>query len=190
MFKYPKAGEANSNVSLHVYNLKTTKTAKVNLGEKIEYIARIEWTKNAYVLSAQVLNRHQNKLDLLAYNAAENKTSVLLSEEDKAYVDVTDNLTFLKDNSFIWTSEKDGYNHIYHYSKDGKLINQITKGAWEVTNYYGFNEKAKTIFYQSVENGSINRDVYSIKLNGRSKTRLTQDEGTNGLILVPIFHIL
>ena len=180
VFKYPKAGEANSNVSLHVYNLKTTKTAKVNLGEKIEYIARIEWTKNADVLSAQVLNRHQNKLDLLAYNAAENKTSVLLIEEDKAYVDVTDNLTFLKDNSFIWTSEKDGYNHIYHYSKDGKLINQITKGAWEVTNYYGFNEKAKTIFYQSVENGSINRDVYSIKLNGRSKTRLTQDEGTNG----------
>ncbi|WP_159019232.1 S9 family peptidase [Algibacter sp. L3A6] len=180
VFKYPKAGEANSKVSLHVYNLKTTKTTAVDLGEKIEYIARIEWTKNADVLSAQVLNRHQNKLDLLAYNAAENKTSVLLSEEDKAYVDVTDNLTFLKDNSFIWTSEKDGYNHIYHYGKDGKLINQITKGAWEVTNYYGFNEKAKTIFYQSVENGSINRDVYSVKLNGRSKTRLTKDEGTNG----------
>ncbi|MEL0652840.1 S9 family peptidase [Algibacter sp. TI.3.09] len=180
VFKYPKAGEANSKVSLHVYNLKTTKTTAVDLGEKIEYIARIEWTKNADVLSAQVLNRHQNKLDLLAYNAAENKTSVLLSEEDKAYIDVTDNLTFLKDNSFIWTSEKDGYNHIYHYGKDGKLINQITKGAWEVTNYYGFNEKAKTIFYQSVENGSINRDVYSVKLNGRSKTRLTKDEGTNG----------
>ena len=180
VFKYPKAGEANSKVSLHVYNLKTTKTTEVDLGEKIEYIARIEWTKNADVLSAQVLNRHQNKLDLLAYNTAANKTSVLLSEEDKAYVDVTDNLTFLKDNSFIWTSEKDGYNHIYHYNKDGKLINQVTKGAWEVTNYYGFNEKAKTIFYQSVENGSINRDVYSVKLNGRSKTRLTKDEGTNG----------
>ena len=179
VFKYPKAGEANSDVSLHVYNLETTKTTKVNVSGDFEYIARIEWTKNADILSAQVLNRHQNDLELIAYNSATNKTSVLLKEVDKAYVDVTDNLTFLEDNSFIWTSEKDGYNHIYHYGRDGKLINQITKGNWEVTNYYGFNEKTKTIFYQSVENGSINRDVYSVKLNGRNKKRLTEDEGTN-----------
>ncbi|MCL5130085.1 S9 family peptidase [Algibacter sp. L4_22] len=180
VFKYPKAGEANSKVSLHIYNLKATKTDEVNLGPHVDYIARIQWTKNNDILSAQILNRHQNNLDLIAYNSATAKTNVLLKEVDEAYVDVTDNLTFLKDNSFIWTSEKDGYNHIYHYSKDGKLINQITKGNWEVTNYYGFNEKTKTIFYQSVENGSINRDVYSIKLNGRNKTRLTEEEGTNG----------
>ncbi|WP_147678402.1 S9 family peptidase [Algibacter pacificus] len=179
VFKYPKAGEANSKVSLHVYNLKTAKTTPINLSADFEYIARLAWTKDANILSAQILNRHQNDLELIAYNSATNKTTVLLKEEDKAYVDVTDNLTFLKDNSFIWTSEKDGYNHIYHYSKEGKLINQITKGNWEVTNYYGFNEKTKTIFYQSVENGSINRDVYSIKLNGRNKTRLTREEGTN-----------
>lgn len=180
VFKYPKAGEANSKVSLHVYNLETTTTAAVNINEGFEYIARLEWTKDANILSAQILNRHQNDLELIAYNSATNTTSVLLKEVDNAYVDVTDNLTFLEDNSFIWTSEKDGYNHIYHYSKEGKLINQITKGNWEVTNYYGFNEKTKTIFYQSVESGSINRDVYSVKLNGRSKKRLTEDEGTNG----------
>ena len=92
---------------------------------------------------------------------------------------MTDNLTFLKDNSFIWTSEADGYNHIYHYSKGGKLINQVTKGPWEVTNYYGYDEKNNTVFYQSVENGSINRDVYSIKIDGKNKKRLTQNEGTN-----------
>lgn len=180
VFKYPKAGEANSKVSLHIYNLETTKTTAVNVGDNFEYIARMEWTKDTDVLSAQILNRHQNDLELIAYNSATNKTSVLLKEVDKAYVDVTDNLTFLEDNSFIWTSEKDGYNHIYHYSKAGELVNQVTKGSWEVTNYYGFNEKTKTIFYQSVENGSINRDVYSVKLNGRSKRRLTVDEGTNG----------
>lgn len=180
VFKYPKAGEANSKVGLHVYNLKTNKTTPVTINSDFEYIARLEWTNDANVLSAQVLNRHQNNLELIAYNSTTNKTSVLLKEADKAYVDVTDNLTFLEDNSFIWTSEKDGYNHIYHYSDKGELINQITKGNWEVTNYYGFNEKAKTIFYQSVENGSINRDVYSIKLNGRNKKKLTEEEGTNG----------
>ena len=103
----------------------------------------------------------------------------MLKEIDNAYVDITDNLTFLEDNSFIWTSEKDSYNHIYHYGKKGKLINQITKGNWEVTNYYGFNKKTETIYYQSVENGSVNRDVYSIKLSGTNKKRLTKETGTN-----------
>ncbi len=96
-----------------------------------------------------------------------------------AYVEVTDNLTFLDDHSFIWTSEKDGFNHIYHYTKEGELINQITKGNWEVTNYYGYNESAHSIYYQSVENGSTNRDVYSIRLNGKRKKRLSLAEGTS-----------
>jgi dipeptidyl-peptidase-4 len=87
--------------------------------------------------------------------------------KDKAYVDVTDNLTFLND-SFIWTSEKDGFNHIYLYDKNGKLRNQVTKGKWEVT-YYGFDEKTNTVFYQSTENGSINR-VYRIALNGKVRS--------------------
>jgi dipeptidyl-peptidase-4 len=76
--------------------------------------------------------------------------------KDKAYVDVTDNLTFLNDNSFIWTSEKDGFNHIYLYDKNGKLRNQVTKGKGL---YYGFDEKTNTVFYQSTENGSINRAI-------------------------------
>ncbi len=112
-------------------------------------------------------------------NATEGKSNLVLAETDKAYVDVTFNLTFLEDDSFIWTSEKDGYNHIYHYKKDGELINQVTNGEWEVTNYYGFDQDSNTIFYQSVENGSINRDIYSIKLNGKNKKRLSGQDGTN-----------
>ena len=181
VFKYPKAGEANSVVSLHIYDLKGKKTEEVKVDKPYSdfYIPRITWTNNPDVLSAQYMNRHQNELDLWMINAQTHTANLALAEKDKAYVDVTDNLTFLKDNSFIWTSEKDGYNHIYHYNKEGKLINQVTKGNWEVTNYYGYDEKNNTIFYQSVENGSINRDVYSIKLNGRNKTRLTKSEGTN-----------
>lgn len=181
VFKYPKAGEANSIVSLHVYDLNTKKAKEIRVSKSYNdfYIPRIEWTNNSDVLSAHYMNRHQNELDLWMINAKTNEADLVLAEKDKAYIDVTDNLTFLKDNSFIWTSEKDGYNHIYHYDKTGKLINQVTKGNWEVTNYYGYDEKNNTIFYQSVENGSINRDVYSIKLNGRNKTRLTKSEGTN-----------
>ncbi|TVZ26815.1 dipeptidyl-peptidase-4 [Gillisia sp. Hel_I_86] len=179
-FKYPKAGEANANVSLHIYDLKNSKTNEVSLGDyKDFYIPRIKWTNNPNILSAQVLNRHQNNLDLIFVNAEKNEAQVLLNEEDAAYVDITDNLTFLDDNSFIWTSEKDGYNHIYHYDKSGKLLNRITKGDWEVTDYYGFNPKTKRIYFQSTENGSVNRDVYSIKTDGSKKTRLTEKTGTN-----------
>ena len=181
VFKYPKAGEANSKVSLHLYNLnsKSVKELKVDKVYNDFYIPRIKWTNDANVLSAQYMNRHQNQLDLWMINTKNMTSDLVLAEKDDAYIDVTFNLTFLKDNSFIWTSELDGFNHIYHYSENGKLINQVTKGNWEVTDYYGFNEKANTIYYQSTENGSINRDVYSIKLNSKSKKRLTQKEGSN-----------
>ena len=181
VFKYPKAGETNAKVSLHFYDLSSENISTVPLSKDYNdfYIPRIKWTKNPDVLSAQYMNRHQNNLDLWLLNPATNKANLVLTDTDAAYVDVTDNLTFLEDNSFIWTSEKDGFNHIYHYTKDGKLKNQITKGNWEVTAYYGYNETAKTIYYQSVENGSINRDVYSIRLNGKNKKRLSLEEGTN-----------
>jgi dipeptidyl-peptidase-4 len=187
VFKYPKAGEKNAEVSLHFYDLSADTISSVGLSKTYDdyyaedfYIPRIKWTKDPDILSAQYINRHQNALDLWLINPTTNQADLVLTEKDEAYVDVTDNLTFLEDHSFIWTSEKDGFNHIYHYTKEGELKNQITKGNWEVTAYYGFNESAKTIYYQSVENGSINRDVYSIRLNGKNKKRLSSEEGTNG----------
>ena len=181
VFKYPKAGEKNAIVSLHFYDLNTDKTATVPLSTTYNdfYIPRIKWTNDANVLSAQYLNRYQNKLDLWLINPEKGDANLVLSETDDAYVDVTDNLTFLEDNSFLWTSERDGFNHLYHYSKTGQLKKQITKGAWEVTAYYGYNESENAIYYQSVENGSINRDVYSVRLNGKRKIRLSSQVGTN-----------
>jgi dipeptidyl-peptidase 4 len=187
-FKYPKAGEKNALVSLFVYDVAGKSSKAINLGNYSDfYIARMKWTNDANVLCAQVLNRHQDNLDLLFVDGTTGTTKVVLNEKDKAYIDVTDNLTFLKDNSFIWTSEKDGFNHIYLYDKTGKLKNQVTKGNWEVTNYYGFDEKTKTVFYQSVENGSIVRDVYRIALDGKNKVKLSQQIGTNGATFSPDF---
>ena len=181
VFKYPKAGEKNSLVSLHIYDLDKQKADQVVLNKAYTdfYIPRIKWTNDSNILSAQYMNRHQNALDLWMINAEQLSGDLVLAETDNAYIDVTFNLTFLKDNSFIWTSEKDGWNHIYHYNKNGKVINQVTSGEWEVTNYYGYDEKTKRIFYQSTEDGSINRSVYSIGLNGKKKKRLTKSVGAN-----------
>jgi len=188
VFKYPKAGENNSKVSLHLYDVSKASTQNVALNaETAYYIPRIKFTNNANVLSVQTQNRHQNQLNLLFVDANSGKTSTILTEKDKAYVDVTENLTFLNDNSFIWTSEKDGYNHIYHYNNDGSLKKQVTTGNWEVTNYYGYNKSNETIYYQSVESGSTKRDVYSIQLNGSSKKQLSAQSGTNSATFSPDF---
>lgn len=177
-FKYPKAGEKNANVSLHIYLLSSGKTTPISL-ENYEYIPRIKWSKDANILSVMTLNRHQNDLRLYFVDTKKNSSTLVLKETDKAYVDIHDNLTFLTDHSFIWTSEKDGFNHIYHYDKTGKLKNQLTKGNWEVTNFYGIDEKNKVVYYQSVEDGSINRSIYSVSLSGKNKKRLNSQIGSN-----------
>jgi len=178
VFKYPKAGEKNADVTLLMYTIASQKTKKATLGD-YEYIPRIKWSNDSNILVATTLNRHQNNLKLHKVNASKNTSTVLLNETDKAYIDLTDNLTFLNDNSFIWTSEKDGFNHMYQYDFSGKLINQITKGNWEVTNYFGYNKAEKTIYYQSTENGSTNRGVYAIGLDGNNKKLLSNPKGTN-----------
>lgn len=183
VFKYPKAGEKNAKVSLHLYDIEQKLTKNIDFSSYNDfYIPRIKWTNDSDLLSVQILNRHQNELNFNLVNAKTLKKEIIIKETDKAYVDIHDNLTFLNDNSFIWTSEKSGYNHLYHYSIKGKLIKQITDGNWEVTQYYGLNEKTKTIYYQSVERGSIYRDVYSISLNGKNKKLLSKNKGTNSAV--------
>jgi len=177
-FKYPKAGEENAAISLHMYDVATGETSNVDLGDPY-YIPRIQWMNNPNYLSVQTINRHQNHLKLHEVNATDNTVSLLLEEKDEAYVDIHDNLTFLVDDSFIWTSEKDGFNHLYLHDEDGNLMNQITQGPWEVTNYYGYDQANDRIYYQSVENGSINRGVYSISSSGKGKKGLSTEEGTN-----------
>ena len=178
VFKYPKAGEKNSKVTLHLLDVASGNIAAVDLNSAY-YIPRIKWMNHKDMLSVQTLNRHQDHLTMYAVNAKKNEVSVLLEEKDDAYVDITDNLTFLEDDSFIWTSEKDGYNHIYLYGEDGNLMSQITKGDWEVTKYYGYDQNEDKIYYQSTENGSINRGVYNISSGGDDKKALAVTQGTN-----------
>lgn len=181
VFKYPKAGEVNSIVDIHIYDLKNQKDYKVSIPAEFEYIPRIKWTQEDDELVITTLNRHQNHLQLWEVEVEDDALEVelLLEEKAESYVDIHDNLTFLENNSFIWTSEKDGFNHIYHYDDDGDLIRQITKGNWEVTNFYGMDEDSKTLYYQAAERSPLERDVYSISLKGRKKKRLSTQAGTN-----------
>ncbi len=178
-FKYPKAGEKNSKVSLHYYDLTTRQTHSIDLGN-YEYIPRIYWTYQNYLI-ALTLNRHQNHLKLYLHSPQARKTAVLLEKKDPKYIDLeaTDNLTFLKNGNFIWSNESSGYNHFYLYDMHGKLKRQITSGNWEVTDFYGYDFKSKKIYYQSTETGSINRAVYSIDINGKNKKLLTLPSGTS-----------
>ena len=186
-FKYPKAGEKNAKVSLHLYNLNKQQSLAVNLAKDAQYyLPRIKWT-NQDVLSVITLNRHQNNLNLIFVDAETLQHKIILNETDNAYIDITDNLTFLKDDSFIWTSEQDGWNHIYHYSVNGKLIHQVTKGKWEVTAYYGYDAKTNRVFYQSTQDGSINRSVYSINLDGSNPKKLNSKIGTNSAAFSPSY---
>ena len=179
-FKYPKSGEKNSKVSLHLYDLSKNEKYKVDLKSYQQYyIPRIQWTHKADQLVITSINRHQNSLNLISYQADTKDAALLLNEKDAAYVDINDDLTFLHDNSFIWSSERDGFNHLYHYESNGKLKNQITSGNWEVTKYYGFDKKSKKVFYQSTEEGSINRSIYSIDISGKKKKKLSKFIGIN-----------
>ncbi len=178
-YKYPKAGEDNSLVKLHMYDFENKRHAEIQLSD-YEYIPRFKWSDKENKLLALTLNRHQNKLNYYWVDpAVPNSADLVYSEEDEAYVEIDDNLLFIPDGkSFIRTSEKDGFNHIYRVYLNGK-IDQLTKGDWDVVSFKGINEKSKRIYFTSSETSPINRNLYAIDFKGKKKERLTTSEGTN-----------
>ncbi|MCF8256133.1 MAG: S9 family peptidase [Flavobacteriales bacterium] len=180
-FKYPKAGEANSIVNIFIADSETGHRVKVDIGTETDiYIPRIKWTRNAGMLSVQRLNRLQNRWDLLLASAKDGSTRTILSEESKTYIDINDNLIFLENaNQFIYSSERDGFHHLYLHDMSGKLVMQLTKGNWEVTEFYGLDTKEQNIYYQSLEEGPSQRHVYSVSIDGRWKRKLTPERGHN-----------
>ena len=180
-FKYPKVGEQNATVSVFVYNVDTKGNVQADLAVDPElYTPRIKWAGPEHGLCVTMMNRHQNELSLNLVNPETGASKVLLEESNKYYIDITDNLTFLNDGkSFVWTSEMNGYNHVYQYDMSGKLMNQITKGPWEVTSFYGVDEDNERIYFQSTEEGSTERYVYEIGLNGKGRRKMTPSKGWN-----------
>jgi dipeptidyl-peptidase-4 len=180
-YKYPKAGEANSNVKILVYDLENKTTTEMETGEETDiYIPRIKWSNNPNILSIQWMNRLQNELKILLADVNTGKSEMVFHENNKYYIDITDNLTFLDDNEhFIFTSEQDGYNHIYLYDILGNLEQQITSGTWDVTDLIGVDENKGLVYYISSETSPLQRDLWVVDLNGKSKKRLSEKAGDN-----------
>jgi len=180
-FKYPKAGEDNSLVTMFIYNLDSRSMRQVDLGsETDQYIPRFQWTADPATLSIQRLNRLQNNLEILLADAGTGNSRVIYTEENKCYIEITDNLTFLKNGEqFIITSEKDGYNHIYLYDLKGNLVRQLTHGKYDVMDFYGVDEKKGVVYYTAAVSSPINRELFSARLDGKGQKKLSQKEGTN-----------
>ncbi len=183
-YKYPKAGEENSKVSVWVYHVEANVTKKMDVGEEEDqYIPRIKWTKNPEKLTIYRLNRHQNQLEFLLANAQNGQSEVMYVQKNKYYIaeESFDFLTFLENGKqFIYADEKDGFNHLYLFSMStGKAVKQITSGNWDLTDFLGFDETKKLCYYESAEVSPMDRNTYSIQLNGKSKKMLTPQKGTN-----------
>ncbi|RTQ47589.1 S9 family peptidase [Hymenobacter gummosus] len=183
-YKYPKAGEANSVVTVSAYDVAGGRTVKMDIGaETDQYIPRIAWTPTPGLLSIQRVNRLQNKLELLHGDAATGKTQVVWTDTDKAYVEVTDDLRYLQNGKqFITTSERDGYRHLYLFDMKGKLVKQLTQGKWEVTEFVGVDEKSGLAYYVSAEDAPQQRHLYRVDLKGKGKTRLGEAGGGTDVV--------
>ncbi|WP_428654877.1 S9 family peptidase [Runella sp.] len=205
-YKYPKAGEANSLVEIWVYDLVTNQKNKVDIGfETDQYIPRIKWTQNPNLLSVKRMNRLQNRLDILHCDAASGKSQTVWTEESKTYVDLefTDDLTYLADGkSFIQSSERSGYKHLYQYNMNGQLIKPLTSGDWEVTDIVGIDEKAQTLYFTSSMVSPMERHLYSLRFaapavakNSKKSlpvavpqpVKLTEKSGSNTVNMSPDF---
>lgn len=177
-FKYPKAGEPNSIVTVKLYNFATNKTQTLLGDAEYEYIPRIKWSDVDNTLVVYTLNRHQNNLKLYKVFPQNGNTLLWFEEQDEAYLEIDDNIRFLPDGGFVWLSDRDGYPHLYHMAADGSVNAQITNGEWEVTKFYGIDDSG-TLFFQSNEQHPSERNVYSISLSGENKKLLTPKKGSN-----------
>ncbi|HDR89794.1 MAG TPA: S9 family peptidase [Bacteroidetes bacterium] len=182
-FKYPKAGEKNAVVEIWVVNTETGRRVKMDIGpETDQYIPRIKWTHDSGVLGIIRMNRLQNRLDIMLAVPRTGYSQVVYTEKNERYIsEVSDDyLTFLPDGKrFLIYSEKDGYNHFYLYDLNGNLLNQVTRGEWDVHNLLCLDERRDMLYYTASEESPLRRDVYRIRLDGKRKEKLSTMPGTN-----------
>jgi dipeptidyl-peptidase-4 len=185
--RYPAAGSHNSFVKIGVVNINSGKINWMDIGSNTDiYIPRIQFTSDSEILSIQRLNRLQNKLDLLFADAGTGKSKTVLTEKDSAWVEVFDDLYFLKDGKrFIWPSERDGFKHFYLYDYNGRLINQITKGEWEDDKLLAVDENKNKLYYSSEKRSPIFMDFCSIDLNGTNQKIIFDNEGSHEINISP-----
>ncbi|MCH8169734.1 MAG: S9 family peptidase [Bacteroidetes bacterium] len=185
--KYPKVGEQNAIVKIGVADLDASKTNWMDIGNNDDiYIPRIFWTNSSSKLAVLRLNRHQNFLELLMANTKNGKTKVIITDSDPAWIDVRHDVLFLKSrDQIIWTSEKSGFKHAYLYDYRGKLLNQITKGNWEITEVADIDEKNNWLYFYGKKDSPIQQNIYRAKLNGTKLESISKKHGWHNGIFSP-----
>lgn len=182
-YKYPKAGETNSTVTVHTYDIKSHVTRQMDLPlDKDGYIPRIKFTSDPEKLAIMTLNRHQNRFDLYLANPRSATCKVAIRDEAEQYIKEQEygSIAFYP-NHIVLMSERDGYNHLYLYTIAGNLVRQITKGNFEVTDFLGYDEANGTTYYASNEGTPLRTAIYKIDSKGK-KTKLSTKEGTNNAL--------
>lgn len=190
-YKYPKAGETNSSVSVLVYDIENRTTKQMDCGEGNEiYFPIMKWTNNPDVFALVRMNRNQNELDLLAVNARSGVATVLVREKEEEYIDYENYncLTFTEDNSFVALSERDGWKHIFMYNQNGRMLKQLTKGNWEVTDVYNYNVKTGECWFQATKEKSTERHIYKLDKKGNI-TCLDSKPGTHSAVVTDKYII-
>ena len=181
-FKYPKAGEDNSIVTVMVYDINSMKTTSMDIGsETNQYIPNIQWTKKNNILGIIRVNRLQNFMEILFANAETGKSNVVYSEKNKYYIEESNyrNINFTDENNIMFTSEMSGYMQIYQYDIKNNKLQKITNGNWDVKDFLGYNNKSKTVYYSACDETPIQTNIYSIRTDGKKCTRLNLKKGTN-----------
>jgi dipeptidyl-peptidase 4 len=195
--RYPKVGEKNPAVRLGVVEIDKTVTSWVDIDKNnYEYIVRVNWLPDSKSICVRTMNRLQTEMDFYIVDCLNGKSRFILKDKNEGWVNVSDDLYFLKDGKhFITSNESDGFEHLYKYTLDGKLVNQITKGEWAIRAsnsvfwlrqaVAGIDEKDEWIYFTSNEKSAVEKHLYRIKFDGKKMERLTKVDGTHIISMSP-----
>jgi dipeptidyl-peptidase-4 len=185
--RYPKAGGANPIVRVGVVEAGGGAPRWIDTGDDTDiYLARVDWLRDSKQLAIQRLNRAQDRLELLLANPSTGRAHVLLTEQDKFWVDVSDELYFFTDGKrFLWSSERSGFRHLYLYDLSGRLTRQLTRGDWEITALDGVDETNGLLYFTATEKSPLERNLYRISLEGGAPARLTATDGDHAIQMAP-----
>lgn len=191
-FKYPKVGEKNSVVSLNIFHLEDGKSQTIQFHwDQLEYIPRFQWTGRKDELCVTLMNRLQNEVRMVLVNVVTGGVTSIYTEKSTTYVDIHDNLIFIPaENIFLTTHDQDGWNHIYMYQWNGKLIKQVTSGNWDVLKVYGYDSEKRSIYIQSKEGGYGVQQIYSVHLANGKRTPISTLSGSQDMDFSPGFKYL
>lgn len=184
--RYPQAGTANADVHVGVVSAGGGATRWMDLGDtRNALISRVYWTPDSTRLAIERMNRVQNHLDLLLADAASGASRPILKESDPYWINQNDLFRFVGKDEFLWGSERDGFRHLYLYSLEGQQRKRLTEGQWEVTGLAGVDEAHQKVYFVSTEASPLERQLYSVRLNGKDRTQISRESGTHEIAMNP-----